>query len=117
MLKEICSPTYKNIDDDTMKSKKLLMWLVLCTMISGCSLFQEEKRVAHLSIDGKLTFPTVEGYEPVETEEADEPEELEIVNPMLLREMALPEKSFPEMELREMTVPEMQLREMPLREN
>jgi hypothetical protein len=105
-----------------MKSKKLLIWLVLFTMISGCSFTQEERKVAHISSDGKLVFPTVEGEEPEEKEDTDEPEELEIVNPMPLREMPLPEKSFPEMELREMqlremTVPEMQLREMPLRDN
>lgn len=94
---------------------KLLMLLVLYTMISSCSFIQEEKRVLHLSTDGKLIDSTNEVDKPEEIEEAedaDEPAEPDITNPMQLREM-----SAHEMPLREMQAPEMQLREMPLRDN
>lgn len=90
---------------------KLLMLLVLFTMISGCSSTQEERTVLKLSSDGKLVS-TAEDYEPEEIEDADEPAELEISNPMPLRELTAREKL-----VRERSFPEMPVREMPLRDN
>jgi hypothetical protein len=95
---------------------KLLMLVVLFTMISACSFIQEERTVLKLSSDGKLVS-TAEDYEPEDIEDADEPPELEISNPMPLRELTdrerlVRERSFPEMPVREMPV-----REMPLRDN
>ena len=94
---------------------KLLILLVLFTMISGCSFTQEERTVLKLSSDGKLVS-TGEDYEPEDVEDADEPSELEISNPMPLRELtdrerSVRERSFPEMPVREMPVPEMPLRD------
>jgi hypothetical protein len=99
---------------------KLLMLLVLFTLISACSFTQEERTVLKLSSDGKLVS-SGEDYEPEEIEEADEPPELEISNPMqpreltareqLVRERSFPERSFPEMPVREMQLREMQLRD------
>lgn len=80
-------------------------------MISGCSFTQEERVVLKLSSDGKLVS-TAEDYEPEEIEDADEPPELEISNPMPLREPTARERSVSEREF-----PEMQVREMPLRDN
>ncbi|MEI6709332.1 MAG: hypothetical protein WCK96_19615 [Methylococcales bacterium] len=90
---------------------KLRMLVVLFTMISGCSFTQEERVVLKLSSDGKLVS-TAEDYEPEEIEDADEPPELEISNPMPLREPTARERSVSEREF-----PEMQVREMPLRDN
>jgi hypothetical protein len=100
---------------------KLLMLVVLFTMISACSFTQEERTVLKLSNDGKLVS-TAEAYEHEDIEDADEPPELEISNPMPLRElsvreMTIRERSFSEMPVREMPAGEMQLREMPLRDN
>lgn len=100
---------------------KLLMLVVLFTMISGCSFTQEERTVLKLSSDGKLVS-TAEDYEPDDIEDADEPPELEISNPMPLRELtvretSIRERSFPEMPVHEMPVREMPVYEMPLRDN
>jgi hypothetical protein len=92
---------------------KLLMLLVLFTMISGCSFTQEERTV----LNGMKLVPTAEDYEPEEIEEADEPPELEISNPMPLRELTDRERSVSERSFPEMPVPEMPVREMPLRDN
>ena len=106
---------------------KLLMLVILFTMIFGCSFTQEERTVLKLSSDGKKLVSTTEDYEPEDIEDADEPPELEISNPMPLREltareMSVRERSFLEMPVREMSVrersfPEMPVREMPLRDN
>jgi hypothetical protein len=108
------------LNGDIMKYK-LRMLVVLLTMISGCSFTQEERTVLKLSSDGKLVS-TAEDYEPEDIEDADEPPELEISNPMPIRELTVREKlvserSFAEMPVREMPVREMPLREMPLRDN
>jgi hypothetical protein len=109
------------LNDDIMKYKLLLL-LVLFTLISACSFIQEERTVLKLSSDGKKLVSTTEDYEPEDIEDADEPPELEISNPMPLREltdreMSASERSFPEMPVREMSLPEMPVREMPLRDN
>ena len=92
---------------------KLRMLVVLFTMISGCSFTQEERVVLKISSDGKLVpVSTAEDYEPEEIEDADEPPELEISNPMQLRKLTARERSVSEREF-----PEMQVREMPLRDN
>jgi hypothetical protein len=90
---------------------KLLMLVVLFTMISGCSFTQEERTVLKLSSDGKLVS-AAEDYKPEDIEDADEPPELEIANPMPLREMTDHERA-----VRERSFPEMQVREMPLRDD
>jgi hypothetical protein len=96
---------------------KLLMLLMLFTMISGCSFTQEERTVLKLSSDGMKLIPTTEDYEPEEIEDADEPPELEISNPMPLRELTDRERSISERSFPEMPVREMPVREMPLRDN
>ena len=95
---------------------KLLMLVVLFTMISGCSFTQEERTVLKLSSDGKLVS-TAEDYEPEDIEDADEPPELEISNPMPLRELTAREMSIRERSFPEMPVHEMPVYEMPLRDN
>lgn len=99
-----------------MTYKKLLMLAGVSTMISACSLFQqEENKVYHLTSDGKL-HPVGENDQLGETveaeeEEPEEPPEPDITNPMKVKEM-----SAPEMPVREMSAPEMSLPEMPLRD-
>jgi hypothetical protein len=90
---------------------KLRMLLVLFTMISACSFTQEERTVLKLTSDGKLVS-SAENYEPEEIEDADEPPELEISNPMRLRELTVREQL-----VRERSFTEMPVREMPLRDN
>ncbi len=90
---------------------KLLMLVVLFTMIFGCSFTQEERTVLKLSSDGKKLVSTAEDYEPEDIEDA-EPPELEISNPMPLRELTDRERS-----VHERSFPEMPVREMPLRDN
>lgn len=89
---------------------KLLMLVVLFTMISGCSFTQEERTVLKLSSDGKL-ISNAEDYEPEDIEDADEPPELEISNPMPSREMTDREKSVSNQSFPKMDVPEMPLRD------
>jgi hypothetical protein len=104
---------------------KLRMLVVLFTLISGCSFFQEERTVLKLSSDGKKLVSSAEEYEPQnpeDIEDADEPPEIEITNPMPVRELTTREKlvnerEFSEMPVREMQLPEMPVREMPLRDN
>jgi hypothetical protein len=95
---------------------KLPMLLVLFTMISACSFTQEERTVLKLSSDGKLVS-SAEDYEPEEIEDADEPPELEISNPMRLRELTVREQLVRERSFPEKSFPEMPVREMPLRDN
>lgn len=104
-----------------MTYKKLLLLAVLSTLTSACSLFQqEENKVYHLSMDGKL-HPVGEGNQlgeaVEEEEEPEEPPEPDITNPMKVKEMSAPEMpdreiSAPEMKAPEMSIPEMSVPEM-----
>jgi hypothetical protein len=95
-----------------MKYNKLLILVMLFTIVSGCSLFEEESTSIHLSSDGKMIYSPVENNQSEDPEEVEEPPEIEISNPMKVREM-----SAPEMQLPELSPPEMQLREMRLRDD
>lgn len=103
-----------------MTYKKLLLLAVLSTITSACSLFQqEENKVYHLTMDGKL-HPMGEGDqlgEAVEEEEPEEPPEPDITNPMKAKDMASPEMPVPEMSAPQMSIPEMSAPEMPVRDN
>lgn len=108
------------LNDILMKYNKLLLLIGVLTTISGCSLApaQEERIVLKLSSDGKLVYPDTEEDkdDKEDVEEAGEPPEIEISNPMPVREMSVPEMPVPEMSLpdipvREMSYPEMQLPE------
>ncbi|CAG1770524.1 hypothetical protein BAC3_01119 [uncultured bacterium] len=98
-----------------MKSDKLLMFIVLFAMISGCSLTEEEKLVLKRSSEGKLIYGVDENHKAEEIdpeEEPDEPPEIEITG----REMSTREMSPREMPEREMSPREMPEREMSTRE-
>jgi hypothetical protein len=59
-----------------------------------------------------MVYSPVENNQSEDPEDVDEPPEIEISNPMKVREM-----SASEMQLPEMSPPEMQLPEMRLRDN
>lgn len=103
-----------------MTYKNFLILAVLSSLTSACSLFQqEEKRVYHLTMDGKL-HQVGDGDklgEPVEEEEPEEAPEPDITNPMKVKDMPAPEMSSPEMPVPEMSAPEMSIPEMQLRDN
>jgi hypothetical protein len=87
---------------------------MLFTMISGCSLFEEESTSIHLSSDGKMIYSPVENdksEDPEDVEDVEEPPEIEISNPMKVREMSAPEMQLPEMSPPEIKLPEMQIRD------
>jgi hypothetical protein len=91
----------------------LLILVVLFTMVSSCSFTQEERTVLKLSSDGKLASTAdFDNYEDIEEEDADEPSEPEILNPMSRGEMSAPEMLRSEMPVREMSHDEMPVREM-----
>lgn len=95
-----------------MKYNKLLGLVALFTLVSGCSFFEEESTSIRLSSDGKMVYSPVENNQSEDPEDVEEPPEIEISNPMKVREM-----SASEMQLPEMSPPEMQLPEMRLRDN
>jgi hypothetical protein len=104
-----------------MKYNKLLLLLGLLTTIASCSLTsaKEDRMVVKLSSDGKLVSSNTEDDQDTKevAEDANESPELEISNPMRVREMSLPEMTVPEMSVPEMSVPEMSLPEIPVRNN